>query len=123
MNLNRFHIFRILLLLAAAGTFSGIVIYADPNAPLEPIPYELPEVKVSTKHRPILHLTGYIRELSTMTSSADTLLLYREKWVDFMIPTGKEKRYKGWSDPRLLKTKSYYKWTDSSGLDSVSDRA
>ena len=96
---------------------------ADQAVPLEPIPYELPELKVSTRHRPILHLTGYVREISTMTSSTDTLLLYREKWVDFMIPTGKEKRYRGWTDPRLLKTKSYYKWTDSSGLDSVSDRA
>ncbi len=95
---------------------------AGTNAPLEPIPYELPEIKVSTKHRPILHLTGYIREISRMVSSIDTLLLYREKWVDFMIPTGKEKRYNGWSDPRLLKTKSYYKWTDPSGRDSVSDR-
>ncbi len=40
-----------------------------------------------------------------------------------MIPTGKEKKYKGWLDARLLKTKSYYKWTDADGLDSVSDRA
>lgn len=91
-------------------------------SPLEPIPVELPEVNVSTKHRPILHLTGYIREISTMSSSADTLMLYREKWVDFMIPTGKEKRFQGWTDPRLLKTKSYYKWTDAFGRDSVSDR-
>lgn len=95
---------------------------AEAPTPLEPIPIELPEVKVSTKHRPILHLTGYIREISKMSSSQDTLMLYREKWVDFMIPTGKEKRFKGWTDPRLLKTKSYYKWTDAFGLDSVSDR-
>ncbi len=102
---------------------SALAIDAFTPAPLEPIPYELPEVKVSTKHRPILHLTGYVREISTMSSSADTLMLYREKWVDFMIPTGREKRYQGWTEPRLLKTKSYYKWTDSMGLDSVSDRA
>ncbi|MDE5812739.1 MAG: hypothetical protein K2H72_00495, partial [Muribaculaceae bacterium] len=114
---------RTFVLLALAGAPSVVTMLAEPNAPLEPIPVELPEVKVSTKHRPILHLTGYIRELSTMSSSCDTLTLYREKWVDFMIPTGKEKRYQGWTDPRLLKTKSYYKWTDSSGLDSVSDRA
>lgn len=83
----------------------------------------LPELKVNTKHRPILHLTGYLREISTMTSSFDTLLLYREKWVDFMLPKGKEKRYKGWSSPRILKSKSYYRFTDANGLDSVSDRA
>lgn len=123
MKTSRFTILRKMILPALAGIASAIAVVAEPNAPLEPIAIELPEVKVSTKHRPILHLTGYIRELSTMTSSLDTLLLYREKWVDFMIPTGKEKRYQGWTDPRLLKTKSYYKWTDASGRDSVSDRA
>ncbi len=110
-------------LIAVCAAISSAAPTANVTAPLEPIPFELPEVKVDTKHRPILHLTGYIRELSTMTSSSDTLMLYREKWVDFMIPTGKEKKYQGWTDARLLKTKSYYKWTDSSGLDSVSDRA
>lgn len=111
------------MVVAACVAISSATPTIVDTAPLEPIPYELPEVKVSTKYRPILHLTGYVRELSTMTSSSDTLMLYREKWVDFMIPTGKEKKYKGWTDARLLKTKSYYKWTDAYGLDSVSDRA
>ncbi len=83
---------------------------------------DLPEVNVNTRRRPILHLTGYLREISSMYSSVDTVLLYREKWVDFMIPADKEKHFKGWSDPRILKSKSYYKFTDASGLDSVSDR-
>lgn len=115
------YISRLLTLVVLTGA-AVLSLDADPNAPLEPIPYELPEVKVSTKHRPILHLTGYIRELSKMISSADTLTLYREKWVDFMIPTGRARHFDGWTDPRLLKTKSYYKWTDPSGRDSVSDR-
>ncbi|MDE6649746.1 MAG: hypothetical protein K2K45_07435 [Muribaculaceae bacterium] len=123
MKTSRFFALQKAILPVLAGVASAIAVVAESNAPLEPIPYELPEVNVSTKHRPILHLTGYIRELSTMSSSSDTLTLYREKWVDFMIPTGKEKRYKGWTNPRLLKTRSYYKWTDASGLDSVSDRA
>lgn len=115
----------------------GIIVYAvfiakagrpvvkesESEVPLARFTVELPELTVSSRHRPILHLTGYIREISTMSSSADTLLLYREKWVDFMIPTGKEKRYQGWLEPRLLKTKSYYRWTNAMGLDSVSDRA
>ncbi len=107
---------------AIIAVASACTLDAYSPAPLEPIPFELPEVKVSTKHRPILHLTGYIREISKMASSIDTLMLYREKWVDFMIPSGKAKYFRGWTDPRLLKTKSYYKWTDPSGLDSVSDR-
>ncbi len=84
--------------------------------------FDLPEVKVNTKRRPILHLTGYLREISTMSSSFDTVMLYREKWVDFMIPAEKEKHFKGWTDPRILKSKSYYKFTDVWGQDSVSDR-
>lgn len=86
------------------------------------ITFDLPEVNVNTKRRPILHLTGYLREISSMASSFDNVMLYREKWVDFMIPVPNEKHFKGWTDPRILKTKSYYKFTDSSGLDSVSDR-
>ena len=84
--------------------------------------YDLPEVKVDTRRRPILHLTGYLREISSMSSSFDTVMLYREKWVDFMIPAEKEKHFKGWTDPRILKSKSYYKFTDAWGRDSVSDR-
>lgn len=86
------------------------------------VAFDLPEVKVDTRRRPILHLTGYLREISSMYSSVDTVLLYREKWVDFMIPSDKEKHFKGWSEPRILKSKSYYKFTDVSGRDSVSDR-
>ena len=117
---SRFPICRSVL--CAMALITAVAIDADPLSPLEPIPVELPEIQVSTRHRPMLHLTGYIREISSMASSTDTLMLYREKWVDFMIPTGNEKKYKGWSLPRLLKTKSYYRWTDAWGLDSVSDR-
>lgn len=84
--------------------------------------FDLPEVKVNTRRRPILHLTGYLREISSMSSSVDTVMLYREKWVDFMIPAEKEKHFKGWTDPRILKSKSYYRFTDVWGQDSVSDR-
>lgn len=84
--------------------------------------FDLPEVKVDTRKRPILHLTGYLREISTMSSSSDTIMLYREKWVDFMIPSEKEKHYGGWLEPRILKSKSYYKFTNVDGKDSVSDR-
>lgn len=84
---------------------------------------DLPEVAVNTRKRPILHLTGYVRELSSMSTSMDTVRLYREKWVDFMIPTGNEKHFKGWLSPRLLTSKSYYRFTDWRGTDSVSDRS
>ncbi len=76
MKSRGFHI--AFLGVAACVAISSATPTVVDTAPLDPIPYELPEVKVSTKHRPILHLTGYVRELSTMTSSSDTLMLYRE---------------------------------------------
>ncbi|MDE6342154.1 MAG: hypothetical protein K2K93_07540 [Muribaculaceae bacterium] len=85
-------------------------------------PVALPEVKVDTRRRPILHLTGYLREISTLASSTDTLMLYREKWVDFMLPAENEKKFRARNIPRILKTKSYYRFTDAYGRDSVSDR-
>lgn len=85
--------------------------------------YALPELQVNTGRRPVLHMIGFIREISTMNSFPDTITLYREKWVDFMIPMGKERKYKGWSIPRVLKSKSYYKFSNADGLDSVSDRS
>ncbi|MDE6022739.1 MAG: carboxypeptidase-like regulatory domain-containing protein [Muribaculaceae bacterium] len=85
--------------------------------------FELPEVQVSTGKRPILHIVGFIREISTLSSYTDTVTLYREKWVDFMVPPDKNKRFRGWLNPRILKSKSYYKFTNSYGLDSVSDES
>lgn len=85
--------------------------------------FELPEVQVSTGKRPILHIVGFIREISTLSSYTDTVTLYREKWVDFMVPPQKYKRFRGWLNPRILKSKSYYKFTNSFGLDSVSDES
>lgn len=90
---------------------------------LEETVYNLPEVTVIPKKRPVLHLIGYVRERSKLTTAAgDTVELFREKTVDFMLPGRGSGRYKGWSRPRVLATRSYYRFTDAFGLDSVSDR-
>lgn len=104
--------------------YSDKIVYSPKDTIIEmsSLAFDLPEVSVNTKKRPILHLTGYLREISSMSSSFDNVMLYREKWVDFMLPAPNEKHFKGWTAPRILKTKSYYKFTDNSGLDSVSDR-
>lgn len=81
----------------------------------------LAEIVVRPGKREMLHLLAYVREYSTFSSYGDTVRLFREKNVDFMIPVGKKTRYKGWASPRLLRSKSYYRFTDSTGLDSVSD--
>lgn len=38
-----------------------------------------------------------------------------------MLPDHDEKRFSGWDIPRIIASKSYYRFTNSEGLDSVSD--
>ncbi len=83
--------------------------------------YQLPDIKIESTSNKVTHLLGYVREYSTMISCYDTITLFREKTVDFMIPNKNVKRYKGWLSPRILSTKSYYHFSDAYGLDSVSD--
>lgn len=83
---------------------------------------ELPEVVVNARDRQVLHMLAYVREYSTLTTYSDTVTLYRDKWVDFMIPERKKLRFNGWRLPRVLSAKSYYRFSNGTGLDSVSDR-
>ena len=82
---------------------------------------ELPEVIVESRKYPLLHLLAYVREYSTLTTYSDTIFLFREKMVDYMIPQNDRVDFKGWKIPRILSSKSYYKFTNQAGLDSVSD--
>lgn len=82
---------------------------------------ELPEVVVESKKHSILHLMAYVREYSTLYTLTDTVTLFREKMVDFMKPVVKT-RFKGWTTPRVLNVRSYYRFTNAEGLDSVADR-
>ena len=84
---------------------------------------ELPELIVESNDRRMLHMLAYIREYSTLTTFTDTIFLFREKTADFMLPSQKEGRSKGWNHPRVLSSRSYYNFTNSNGLDSVSDRS
>lgn len=83
---------------------------------------ELPEVVVAAKQKKLLHILAYVREYSSLTSYTDTISLFREKMVDFMLPTDAKGSYKGWRYPRALNSRSYYQFTNSEGLDSVSNR-
>lgn len=82
---------------------------------------ELPEVVFESKQHKVLHMLAYVREYSTLSTYTDTVFLFREKMVDFMLPN-QNVRFKGWTTPRVLASKSYYRFTNSLGLDSVSDR-
>lgn len=81
---------------------------------------ELPEVLVLSRNHKLLHMLAYVREYSTLTTYTDTVFLFREKMVDYMLPASTTK-FKGWSKPRVLTSRSYYQFKDSNGLDSVSD--
>ena len=92
----------------------------DEHIALEETTYDLPELKVDRKKHQVLHIIGYLREYSTLESYYDTVFLFREKTIDFMIPTKQVKKYEGWTRPRVLESKSYYHFTNVEGLDSVS---
>lgn len=83
---------------------------------------ELHEVIVESKQRSMLHILAYMREYSSLSSYTDTITMFREKMVDFMLPTEKKTNFRGWHYPRPLSTRSYYHYTNFYGLDSVSDR-
>ena len=82
---------------------------------------ELPEVVFESRGNRILHILAYVRDYSVMSTYTDTVYLFREKMVDFMLPADKKIKFKGWTKPRVLTSKSYYRFTNSNGLDSVSD--
>lgn len=83
---------------------------------------ELPEVTVRSKNQRVLHMLAYVREYSSLSTYTDTVYLFREKTVDYMLPTDIRGSFRGWKSPRTLAARSYYRFTDSNGLDSVSDR-
>ncbi len=82
---------------------------------------QLQEVVLFSRKRPMLHVLAYVREYSSLATYTDTVFLFREKTVDFMLPSDDKIKYKGWNMPRVLTSKSYYRFTNSAGLDSVSD--
>lgn len=81
----------------------------------------LPEVVVKGQKHKLLHILAYMRECSTLESYTDTIFLFREKMVDFMWPLDSKANLRGWSRPRVLAVRSYVRYTDATGLDSVSD--
>ncbi len=87
---------------------------------LSEISMELPEVFVESKQHKLLHILGYVREYSTLSTYTDTVFLFREKMVDYMLVPDRKVKFKGWQSPRILKSNSYYRFTDNHGLDSVS---
>ncbi|MDE6287875.1 MAG: carboxypeptidase-like regulatory domain-containing protein, partial [Muribaculaceae bacterium] len=84
-------------------------------------PMELNEVTVQSRQQKVLHVLAYVREYSTLTSYTDTVFLFREKMVDYMLNSNPKVKFNDWRVPRILKSRSYYRFTNLAGLDSVSD--
>ena len=82
---------------------------------------ELPEVVIETRQHKVLHMLAYVREYSTLSTYTDTVFLFREKTVDYMLSPDRRVKFKGWESPRVLSCRSYYRFTNAEGLDSVSD--
>lgn len=80
----------------------------------------LPEFVVESNENKYLHVLAYVREYSTLSTYTDTIFMFREKMVDYMLPGAKSKATPAWSRPRILTSDSYYRFTDDYGLDSVS---
>lgn len=83
----------------------------------------LPEVMVETTRKKVFHILAYVREYSTLSTNTDTVFLFREKMVDYMIVPDRKIRFNGWTSPRVLTSRSYYRFTNDQGLDSVSDKS
>ena len=103
--------------------FSEQTVYADgaDTIVMQEKIMELPEMTVDSRARRALHILAYVREYSTLTTYSDTIFMFRDKMVDFMLPTEDKGSYKGWRTPRVLTSNSYFHFTDYLGLDSVSD--
>lgn len=82
---------------------------------------ELKEVTIESRRHKVLHMLAYVREYSTLSTYTDTVFLFREKTVDYMITPDRKMHFKGWTNPRVLTCRSYYRFTNTQGLDSVSD--
>ncbi len=80
----------------------------------------LPTFTIESNRNRILHVLAYMRDYSSLASYTDTVYLFREKLVDYMILPNKKVKFEGWTEPRTILSRSYYRFTDAQGLDSVS---
>lgn len=86
---------------------------------MTPADYPLPELVVSQGDRNMLHLTAYVREYGSMTSSNDTAALFCEKIVDFVIPMTQKAKFKGWDKGRQLASRMTVRKKLPDGTDSI----
>ncbi|WP_301059036.1 hypothetical protein, partial [uncultured Muribaculum sp.] len=86
---------------------------SDDTIALQEIVSELPEVVIESRSHKVMHILAYVREYSTLTTYTDTVFLFREKMVDYMLTPDKKSKFKGWSSPRIMACKSYYRFSNA----------
>ncbi|MBD5189942.1 MAG: hypothetical protein HDS95_06860 [Bacteroidales bacterium] len=115
--------YLLILIVFLLGSLSGVRISCYAAAGGRKSTTDLPEVTVESNRNKIVHILAYVRDYSTMSTYTDTVSLFREKVVDYMLVPNDRIKFKGWTIPRTLVSKSYYRFTNSEGLDSVSDES
>jgi hypothetical protein len=84
--------------------------------------YELPEVVVASKNGEVMRQVCYLREYMSITADNDTSVIFVEQMVDNFIPLKKVKGYKGRKEPRILAQRSYGRFKDKDGRDSLTNK-
>lgn len=96
------------------------VSFTADTAFMTPASYELAEVTVNPKDRPITRVVTYAREYCTGCTPADTVQLYSEYMEEFFFADGKVKGYdKSDSKPGIRNARHFGRLANSNGLDSL----
>lgn len=87
---------------------------------MTPASYELSEVTVNPKERPITRVVTYAREYCTGCTPTDTMQLYSEYMEEFFFADGKVKGYdKSDRKPGIRNARHFGRLANSNGLDSL----
>lgn len=81
--------------------------------------YDLKEVVVDPKDRPVERIVCYMREYISASTDMDTTLYFNEYMADFFIVKGKVKGVKTQNKPRLLSSRRYAKISNREVGDSI----
>lgn len=86
---------------------------------MELMDYDMPEVTISPMGRPFLRITGYLRVVTSVKGSPNSVTAFKESIVDFLLPVEKKTKAKGWNRSRDLVSKRYMRKIGANGVDSI----
>ena len=86
---------------------------------MQPLSYELKEIIVTNKERPVIRVLSYVREYSSGISGKDTLQLYCEYMAESFLAYEKTKGYKSCDAKLTAKGVKRYARISKDGIDSI----